>query len=536
MAVLGGRRRKVVGDGQICLVTCCTLKAISLHPSLMIKRCFAFLLLLTFLFTGCNNQPPAPNKAEASPTPVSSPTAVASASPKTPFSIVTAQLDSEGGLYYYCEIDKILAQITKGIIAARDATILSGKLTPEQSAEVKQQFNLVLQLFTSSGLSGLQAVGGSSKQESVASYLTKSIAFAPAPTGFLWATFCKQPHSFDVIDFVPANTEAFAFSDFDLSGLWNSLAKDLTASQIPAAVQFVQEFPKQVVGATGMQLSEILASLGDQAGYIVTLDPNSKVQIPIAGGEQEISEPAAAILWKVRDEKLFNMLEALAELSQDVATVDEPDLKLRIINMTGSLPYLRPTLARFADYLVFSSNDKLVRALKDTKSGKVTGLRTRTDFAKISKGLPDNGNSLQYVSKQFQSAYYVLQEKQLASSNPGDRSPVSVAGLKSLATFLQDYESYSVLSRTDNGFISFTRGNKDLADILGQLVVLPIYYLGDILAGREKEHGLSEPSPNPTNSPEPSLSPANSPEPGATPTSATEPSPTPSIEPSPTPG
>jgi len=480
----------------------------------MIKRRFASLLLLTFLFTGCNNQAPPPNKAEGSPTPASSPTAIASASLKTPFSIVTSQLDSEGRLYYYWEIDKILAQITKGVTAARDATVLSGKLTPKESAKAKQQFDLALELLTSSGVSGLQAIGGSSKQESASTYLTKSVVFAPAPTGFLWATFCKQPHSFDVIDFIPANTEAFAFSDFDLSGLWSTLEKDLTASQVPDAVQFVQEFPKQVAGATGMELSEILASLGDQAGYIVTLDPNSKVRIPIAGGEQEISEPAAAILWKVRDEKLFTMLEALAELTQDVEKMDEPDLKLRVVNLKGSMPYLRPTLARFADYLVFASNDKLVRALKDTKSGKVAGLKIRPDFATISKGLPDHGNSLQYISKQFQSTYYALQEKQLASSNPGDPSPVSVTGLKSLARFLQDYESYSVLSRTDTGLISFVRGNKNLDDILGQLVALPIYYLGDTLAGYKSEHGAAETgavpnSAEPTPTPEASPSPEN---------------------------
>jgi hypothetical protein len=516
-----GRDRKVVADGQICLVTCCAVKAISLHRSFMIKRRFASFLLLNFLVTGCNHQAPAPTKAEGSPTPVLSPTAIVSANPKTPFSVVTSQLDSDGGLYYYCEIDKILAQISKGLIAARDATVLSGTLTPEESTKAKQGFDIALQLLTSSGLSGLQAIGGSSKQESAASYLTKSVAFAPAPAGFLWATFCKQPHSFDVIDFIPANTEAFAFSDFDLSALWSALEKDLTASQIPDAAEFVQEFPKQVAAATGLQLSEILASLGDQAGYIVTLDPNSKVRIPIGGGEQEISEPAAAILWKVRDEKLFSMLEAFAQLSQDVAKVDDPDLKLRIINLTGSLPYLHPTLARFGDYLVFASNDKLVRALRDTKTGKVAGLKSRADFATISKGLPDHGNSLQYVSKQFQSAYYALQEKQLISSNPGDLSPVSVAGLKSLATLMRDYESYSVLSRTDAGCVSFVRGNKDLGDILGQLAALPIYYLGDALAGYKRGHGATETSPT------------SSPEPGSTPGSATESSPTPEVSPTP---
>jgi len=503
----------------------------------MIKRSLVYLSLFTFLLGGCNNQPPATNKAEASPTPVPSPSAAVAASPKTPFFAVTSQLDPDGALYYYCETNKILAQITKGITAARDATVLSGKLTPEQSVKAKQQFDIALQLLTSSGLTGLQAVGGSSKQEAAASYLTKSVALAPAPTGFLWSTFCKQPHLFDAIDFVPANAEAFAFFDIDLSALWSALEKDLGGSPIPEAAQFIKDFPKQVAGATGMELSEILASLGDQAGYIVTLDPASKVKIPIGGNEQEIAEPAAAVLWKVRDEKLFTMLEALAMLSQDVQKVDEDNLKLRVINIANSVPYLRPTLARFGDYMVFASNDKLVRALRDTKLGKVPGLKARADFAAISKGLPDRGSSLQYISKQFQSVYYTLQEKQLASSNPSELSPVSAAGLKALAAFMRDYESYSVLSRTDTGFISLVRGNKDLGDVVGQLVALPVYYLGDTLPGYEKDHGPAAPSATPSPAPAVEPSPGVTIEPPSTPETESSPVPesSPTVEPSPTP-
>jgi hypothetical protein len=477
----------------------------------MTNRTRSGVLCLILFLSGCNNQPSS-SKTESSPTPTpaSTPKAVVATETKSPFSAVTSQLDAGGGLYIYWEVDKILAQLTKGITAARDATALSGKLTPEQSAKTKQQFDLALQLLTSSGLTGFQAIGASSKQESKDSYLTKSVVFAPAPTGFLWSAFWKQPHSFDAIDFLPANAEAFSFFDVDLSALWTDLEKDLSASGIPEAVQFAQDFPKQVAGMTAMELSEILGSLGDQAGFIVTLDPNSKVKIPMSGNEVEMAEPAIAILWKVRNEKLFNMLEALAVLSQDVDKVDEPNLRLRIINLTGSVPYFRPTIARFDDYMVFASNDKLVRALRAVKDGKAPGLKTRADFAAISKGLPDHGNSVQFVSKQFQSAYCALQEKQLASFGATDLSPVAVAGLKSLAMTMQDYESYGVLSRTDTGFVSTVRGNKDLADILGQVLALPIYYAGDSLATSQKEGAVV---PSPTVEPSPSAE-SQQPEPG----------------------
>jgi hypothetical protein len=481
----------------------------------MTNRTLSAFLCVAFFLSGCNNQPSS-SKAESSPiqtpspTPASTPKATVATETKSPFSTVTSQLDAGGGLYFYWEVDKILAQLTKGITAARDATVLSGKLTPEQSAKTKQQFDIALQLLTSSGLTGFQAIGASSKQESATSYLTKSVVFAPAPSGFLWSTFWKQPHSFDAIDFLPANAEAFSFFDVDLAALWADLEKDLSASGIPDAVQFAQEFPKQVAGMTAMELSDILGSLGDQAGFIVTLDPTSKVKIPLSGSELEIAEPAIAILWKVRNEKVFNMLEALATLSQDVDKVDEPDLKLRIINITGSMPYFRPTIARFGDYMVFASNDKLVKALRDVKNGKAPPLKTRADFAAISKGLPDHGNSVQYVSKQFQSVYSTLQEKELASFGTTDLSPVAAAGLKSLAMTVQDYESYGVLSRTDTGFVSVVRGNKDLADILGQVLALPIYYGGDSLANYQKEGAVV---PSPTVEPSPSAE-TQQPEPG----------------------
>jgi hypothetical protein len=490
----------------------------------MIKRIVSALLCVVLLLSGCNNEPKT-SKLESSPTPTPapSPSTAAASETKSPFSVVTSQLDAGGGLYFYWEIDKILAQLTKGIIAARDATVISGKLTPDQSAKAKQQFDIGLQLLTSSGLTGFQAVGASSKQESATSYLMKSVVFAPAPTGFLWSALWKQPHSFDAIDFIPANAEAFSFFDIDLEALWGSLQKDLSTSNIPDAVQFAQDFPKQVAGMTAMELPEILGSLGDQVGFIVTLDPTSKVKVPISGEELEMAEPAVAIFWKVRNEKVFSMLEALAALSQDVDKVDEPNLKLRIINLTDSVPYFRPTLARFEDYMVFASNDKLVRALRNVKDGKAPGLKTRADFVAISKGLPDHGNSVQYVSKQFQNAYRVLQEKQLAAVSTTDL-PVAAVGLKSLLLAMQDYESYSVLTRTDNGFVSVLRGNKDPGDIIGQLLALPIFFAGDGLATSQKEGSLT-PTPSPTVEPSPNGE-TMKPEPGPD----TEPSPSPETD------
>src|SRR5258708_29698227 len=104
--------RKVVGDGQICLVTRCTVKAISQHLSIMIKRRFASLLLLNLLFNGCNNQPPAPNKAAATPTPVSSPTAGGLATSKAALSTFSSPHRCVVAYFYESVMDKMSFHIT----------------------------------------------------------------------------------------------------------------------------------------------------------------------------------------------------------------------------------------------------------------------------------------------------------------------------------------------------------------------------------------------------------------------------------------
>ena len=68
----------------------------------------------------------------------------------------------------------------------------------------------------------------------------------------------------------------------------------------------LNKFARQVHSNTGMTVDELLGSLGDEAGFVITLNQDVKVTIPLPNGMVEIPEPAGAIFWTVRDDRLFD--------------------------------------------------------------------------------------------------------------------------------------------------------------------------------------------------------------------------------------
>jgi hypothetical protein len=313
-------------------------------------------------------------------------------------------------------------------------------------------------------------------------YLSKAFAYSPQPSGFIWDTFTKAPHRFAAFDLLPANTEAFGFYDLNLSVLWQALFKDLTASRIQNVVRALNEFAQQLRANTGMTVDELLNSLGDEAGFVVTLNPDAKVAIPLKDGVTEIPEPAGAILWTVQDDRLFDRLDELFATNPSTQKEDLPDLKIRVVPGAAPLEYVRPTLAKLKNYLIIASNDKLVRSFADSLAGKAPTISTVAEFKELSKGVGDSGNMAQYISKRFQQTYYeVLWSYMLATRSAKDE--VLQEWEKSLYGLLKDWAGYGVGIREEDGLYFVKKETKDINEFLGQLLMAPAYLLFDQKAG-----------------------------------------------------
>jgi chemotaxis regulatin CheY-phosphate phosphatase CheZ len=401
----------------------------------------------------------------------------------TAFDRVTQHLDPGGSVYFYWSLEKILGQLAEALSTARDRA-LPPSLSPAEKEKIIAESDLVFQLIRSSGIEGLLAFGGSSKPVENKLYLTKAFAYAPQPSGFIWQVFSKAPHRFAALDFLPANTEAFGLSDLNLTALWQALLKDGAASQNQELVTALNEFARQIQATTGMTVDELLGSLGDEAGFVITLNQDAKVTIPLPNGTAEIPEPAGAIFWTVRDDRLFDRLDELFATNPATQKEDQPDLRIRVIPGAAPVEYFRPTLARMKNYLIVASNDKLVRSFAESLAGKAPTISSVAEFKELAKNVPDAGNMAQYISKRFEQTYYeALWRYMLANSSAKEAGVLNWE--KTLYDLLKDWAAYSVTVREEDGLYFVKKETRDINDFLGQLLMAPAYILFDQATGSQ---------------------------------------------------
>jgi hypothetical protein len=388
---------------------------------------------------------------------------------------VAANLDPGGVIYLYWSSEKALGELGKKLGSVRDIAVSDPSLSPEEKEGLRKKFDLGIRLILDSGLQGMKSLGLSSREIEPGLFLNRTFTYLPDRSGFLWNSFAKVPHEFPFVKMIPENSEGFAFFDLDLAALWGAVSSALSSSEIPEVAKWQQHFSQQVQAFTGLSLEDLLRSLGDQVGIIVTLNRKATVTIPLGTEQYEIPEPAGALFCKVRNEKLFDRLEALFTMNPKVEKINEPDLRMRVLRGVEEMPYLTPTMARHGDYLILSSSEELVRGVIDSESGKTQGITSSPDFNKLAAGLPEKGNSVAYVGKRLQKTLGELQLK-LSQSREGG-NPLLEAMSAKFSGLCADAATYTVSGATDDGWFTTGKTTKDLNDIVGEFFTLPAYYL-----------------------------------------------------------
>ena len=387
---------------------------------------------------------------------------------------VAANLDAGGVIYLYWNAEKALGEFDKKLASVRDLAVADPSLSQDEKDGLRKNFDLGIRLVLSSGLERVKAFGLSSREIEPGIFLNKTYTYLPDRSGFLWDTFAKSPHDFPCLKMLPENAEGFAFFDFDLAALWGAISKELVRSEIPEAAKWQQHFSQQVQAFTGLSLEDLLGSLGDEVGIIVTLDPKTTAKIPFGNEQIEMPEPAAALVWRVRNEKLFDRLDALFTMNPKVQKIDEPDIRMRVMEGVEEIPYLTPTMARYGDYLIVASSEKLVRGMVDASTGKTPGIRASPDFNKLSAGIVAKGNSVAFVAKRLQKTLGELQMK--LSQMREAASPLLDAMTAKFSGLSADVASYTVGGMTDDGWFTTGKTTKDLNEVFGEILTIPAYY------------------------------------------------------------
>jgi hypothetical protein len=445
-------------------------------------------LISCVLLSGCQRQPESseaqlqksipPQSAAAAPS-----TAVSPSPPTVPsrgtrnvaYDKVVSKLEPGGVGYLYWSAERIFGELSKKFGPVSDVALSDPDLTPGEKEQIRKCFELASRCTAASGIQNLKAFGFSSREAEPGIFLNKSFLYAPDRSGFLWDTFAKRPHDFPELEMVPAKAQGFAFYDFDLPLLWRAIFKELNASEIPEVTRWEKQIAQQSQSFLGLTLDDLLDSLADQIGVIVTLDTQLTVDIPLGNKPYKMPAPAIALIWKVNNDRLFDRLDALVKSNPKVQSTNEADLKLRVFKGITELAFISPTLARTGDYLIFSTSEELVRAMLDAKSGKVEGIKSSADFARLSAGMPEKGNCVSYTSKTFLKTLADLQAR--LSESQGSPGPLLEAITTKFARVSADIASYSVGSVEDDGWLAYGKTTKDVNELLGEFASLPAYYV-----------------------------------------------------------
>jgi hypothetical protein len=423
---------------------------------------------------------PASKRPQTEPEPAISPAGTekglsAAAAGNLAYQRVAANLDTGGVIYLYWSAEKVLGELDKKLESVRDMAVSDPTLSGDEKNSLGKNFDLGIRLILHSGLQGVRAFGLSSCEIEPGLFLNKTYTYLPDRFGFLWKSFAKAPHDFRFLKMIPENTEGFAFFDFDLAVFWGAVSKELASSGISEVAKWQQHFSQQVQAFTGLSLEDLLGSLDDQVGILVTLNPKTTVKMPLGNEQYEMPEPAAALVWKVRNDKLFDRLDALFSMNPKVAKINEPDLRMRVMEGVEEVSYLTPTLARYGDYLILSSSVNLVRGMIDAQSGKTQGIRSSAEFNRLSVGMAEEGNSVSYVAKPLQKIWGELQMKFSQMRESGN--PLLEAISAKFSGLSADAATYAVAGATGDGWFTIGKTTKDVNEILGEFLTLPACYL-----------------------------------------------------------
>jgi len=180
-----------------------------------------------------------------------------------------------------------------------------------------------------------------------------------------------------------------------------------------------------------------------------------------------------AIVFRAKDHRLFEWLEALLGQNPDVISTERGDARLRTLPVPLPVPLsFRPTLVRNGALLMLASTDRLAGRLLDVQEGKQPGLKTSAEFQRLARGMPSEGNQFSFVSSRFAAAIVKFQEATLASAPPEQQEQARL--LKRFFNAGNFPQSYAVAANTAEGWVTVAQGNQEPANaLLVPAVVFP---------------------------------------------------------------
>lgn len=394
------------------------------------------------------------------------------AASKTSFNEVTAQLDPGGNFYLYLGTAQWLEHLSDKVEGWRKTFTSLPDAKPEDVTNINKAFDIVGRLVQDSGIEDVSGFGMSSVEIEPGLYRNKALLhhYPGKGTGFLWKLGGGAPHPLTGLDLLPASTALAIFSDADLPMLWSVVQDEVAKSGFPAAQAFLNQLPAQFEQKTKLKWDAVLASLGGEFGFVLTLDASNNIPVPLPTGAISIPDPALFLVLKVNDDILFNRIAEELSKNPQVITNDADGLQMRTLPVPLPLAVnLRPTAAATGGYLFIASSDAVVKEALAVKAGQKPGLKSTAEFKRLSQGIPDTGNQFVYMSAEFGATMMQVQKQIMSAQSAKTASPGQMAFLDSFYDPSRAQYAYSIGQNTPSGCLNIGNGSQSGASV----VILP---------------------------------------------------------------
>ena len=392
---------------------------------------------------------------------------------KNSYDEVTSKLDQGGNLYLYVSTERAVKFVEE--LGEKLRKIVETQVSRAQSEniEILKIYDFVFGMIKKCGMTEISGIGVSSVAMDENLNHNKVVVhhYREEGKGLIWQLLEEKPHELDGLKLLPADTVLAEFCDFRPKMLWQWIKKEVEASDVPKIKQAVLSL-EPLLQNQGIQLDKLLDSFSGRMGYVLSLDSEKKVTIPLGQTPLEIPEPGLAFVFTVKDDTIFNLLQTKLPFAQKS---EEKGIKKLTIPIPPMPVPLKPEIVQKDGMLILASCPSITEEILTAKE-KGNGLTTTAEFKNLSAHIPQEGNSFQFTGSRF--FHHILDIQKKAMEASGEIKDKDMAAKEFFDMLPKDLAMYGVLQNTDEGLVYSFNHNLDLELV----VLLPAIQVTGIVA------------------------------------------------------
>jgi hypothetical protein len=377
---------------------------------------------------------------------------------------VTSKLDQGGEAFAYLHAEQI-SRAVQDVLAGLKKNV--DLMPAERRAQARQGLDMFAMMYKGYGLEEISGLGFSSFAVKPGLHRVRIVLHhrPGRDKGLIWNIAGPSPRSLDEMEMLPDNTALAFVSDYNLAKLieWLTQIAPMMAAQGgqgPAAPAPDQAMAMMKAGmqVAGIDYDRLIKSYGGRLGFLLTLDPEKRMLLPVGAKPLSLPEPAFALLVRVNDTYLFDTLKGKLTATGHNKFSEENGLKkIAFPRLPAPFP-MEPVIVQKGEWLLAASRPSLADGLLAARGAR---LADSADFKALAYKLPRRGNGFGYFSPLLARLTAQALRENLASF------PVPAA-LEKITRFLEQAKGMcNVWELSSEGFVYTINHGFDVSSLPG---------------------------------------------------------------------